>query len=162
MIDHVQYSPDWGGGDGYSIERITHYLDSNNESNWGTSVSPTGATPNDQNSLFIESIQATGVISMSPNPFSPNGDGYEDNLYISYHLPFTQSVLFADIYNSVGRKMITISKGNRVAMEGILMWDGKDERNIKCRVGQYLLVIEANSVYSNESWKSIERIIVAR
>jgi len=162
MIDHVQYHPDWGGGDGYSLERITHYLDSNNESNWGASVNEFGSTPNKNNSLFIESIEESGIITLDPNPFSPDGDGHEDDLFISYHLPFTQSILMADIYDSVGRKMTTLSAGKHVAMEGILVWNGKDDRNISCRVGQYLLVVEAVNAYSNQSWETVERIILAK
>jgi hypothetical protein len=162
MIDHVDFNIDWGGGDGYSLERITHYLDSNNPSNWGTSVASTGSTPFVENSLFVNKIETIGTIVLEPNPFSPNGDGIDDNLIIAYHLPFTRSVLQIDIYDVRGRKIASPIQGEIVSMEGITRWNGHNSSNQKCRVGQYLLVIEATDSYSNNSWKTIERIILAK
>ncbi|MBL7022971.1 MAG: lamin tail domain-containing protein [Candidatus Marinimicrobia bacterium] len=162
MIDHIYYEPSWGGGDGFSLERITHFLDSNNSENWGTSVAIEGSTPNEQNSLFVETIQVSGSLTLSPNPFSPDGDGFEDELIIAYHLPFTTAVMKADIYDVRGRKIISLKEGERVSMEGILRWDGKMTTGEKCRVGQYLLVIEAVGSYSSEMWKTVERIILAK
>jgi len=162
MIDHVHYSPNWGGGDGFSLERVSYFLDSNNPENWGTSVSAVGATPNEENSLFVETIQVEGSIVLSPNPFSPNDDGFEDELIIAYQLPFTLAVMKADIYDSKGRKVASLKNGERVGMEGIIRWDGKMSTGKKCRVGQYFLLLEATGSYSSETWRVVERIILAK
>ena len=76
IIDNVNYVDDWGGGDGFSLERITLFMDSNNPENWGGSVNPFGSTPNELNSLFIEEIFQNSTLEISPNPFSPDKDGH--------------------------------------------------------------------------------------
>ncbi len=162
MIDHVHYNSDWGGGNGFSLERITHFLDSNESNNWGTSVDLSGSTPLEQNSLFIETIETQGTISLSPNPFSPDDDGYEDELIIGYSLPFTQSYLTMKIFDSSGRELITLIPGEAVSQDGVVRWNGRFENNTKARIGQYILYVHATSRYSHQEWKSIERIILAR
>ncbi len=57
--------------------------------NWGSSIDRTGATPLLSNSLT--NIQLADVhqitISCHPNPFSPNNDGFEDDVMITISLP---------------------------------------------------------------------------
>ncbi len=162
LIDHVQYDPNWGGGQGYSLERITWYIDSNDPANWGSSAASGGSTPGGVNSLYVPDLEARTAVSLSPNPFSPDADGFEDELTIAYHLPFTEATLLADIYDVRGRKMITLAAGIHTGMEGILRWDGKNDSGRKCRVGQYLLVVEASNAYSGKSFRDVERIILAK
>ena len=50
--DSVSYQPSWGGNTGgYSLEKLIPDGESNDPSNWGTSVDPSSATPGLQNSL---------------------------------------------------------------------------------------------------------------
>ena len=107
MVDHVFYQNWWGGGDGYSLERITQFMDSNNRQNWGTSVSDSGATPGYQNSLFVEQISINGSITVNPNPFSPDNDGFEDETIIMFKIPFSQAYIHAVIYDVRRREIAT-------------------------------------------------------
>ncbi|NOZ09169.1 MAG: lamin tail domain-containing protein, partial [FCB group bacterium] len=162
LIDHVQYDPVWGGGSGYSLERMTFYIDSNDPANWGTCVAPSGCTPGEVNSLYVPDMQADAALSLYPNPFSPDGDGFEDELTLAYHLPFTEATLQVELYDVRGRKIITLAPGIHSGMEGILRWDGKDGTGRKCRVGQYLLVLEASNAYSGKSYRNVARVILAK
>ncbi len=162
MIDHVQYDPVWGGGRGYSLERMTFYIDSNDPANWGTCVAPSGCTPGEVNSLYVPDMQADTALELYPNPFSPDGDGFEDELTVAYHLPFTEATLSVEIYDVKGRKIYTLAPGIHTGMEGILRWDGKNNAGRRCRVGRYLLVLEASNAYSGKSYRNVARVILAK
>jgi len=55
LIDSVLYSPDWGGNSGgRSLERISADGNSNEPTNWGTSISQHKATPGIINSITIK------------------------------------------------------------------------------------------------------------
>ena len=70
MIDHVNFEDTWGGSSGFSLERISHFMDSNNSQNWGTCIDPSGSTPFSENSIFVTALHKEGTVSISPNPFS--------------------------------------------------------------------------------------------
>ncbi|MGB5848811.1 MAG: lamin tail domain-containing protein, partial [Ignavibacteriaceae bacterium] len=60
LIDSVFYSPDWGGNSGgKSLERISADGNSNEPSNWGTSISQNKATPGRINSITIKDDDLT-------------------------------------------------------------------------------------------------------
>lgn len=161
-IDRVDYSDNWGGGDGYSLERVTSYLQSNDPANWGTSINTFGATPREVNSLHTAQIEESGTIVIEPNPFSPDGDGHEDILTVSYHLPFSQARLNVDIFSLDGYRMVRLSKGETVASQGFLKWDGFADNGQKCMVGQYLLKFNAADMHSKQKFQKIERVILAK
>jgi hypothetical protein len=160
MIDHVGYQSSWGGGDGFSLERITRFLDSNNQRNWGICVADSGNTAGEENSIFVIAIEAEGALLSAPNPFSPNNDGLDDELIISYNMPFSQVYLKAIIYDVRGRRQKVINDGVS-ASAGIIRWDGKRSDGKTCVTGQYILVIEAKDRWSKQVWKGTDRIIIA-
>lgn len=162
VIDNVNYTDDWGGGDGFSLERITLFMNSNDPVNWGGSVNPFGSTPSEKNSLFVDKIHENGSIELSPNPFSPDKDGIEDELIISYNIPFSYSKLYIDIYAINGVLVKSLSNGVIVPSNGFITWDGYDNKNRKCRIGPYIIKFEADDSHSNNSFKKIERIILAK
>ena len=84
-IDSVAYSPRWHYPDvvdtrGRSLERINPNIDSNDPRNWSTCTNILGGTPGKANSVFTTSSSSSTRISISPNPFSPDGDGSGDLL----------------------------------------------------------------------------------
>jgi hypothetical protein len=91
IIDSVFYSDKWhndnfASAKNISLERINPNLGGNDASNWSSSVDPFGATPGKQNSIFAENLNTESNISVSPNPFSPDNDGFEDFTIINYNL----------------------------------------------------------------------------
>ncbi len=162
LIDEVLYESNWGGEIGISLERITLFMDSDEKSNWGSCISPSGSTPNEKNSIFIDQTFNQGSIKVSPNPFSPDGDGFEDELSILYQLPFSTAYLTITIYDAAGRKTAIVSDGYLEINSGILFWDGKTRFNTTARIGQYILLLEAFDRNSGRAWKTKERIIVAK
>ncbi len=90
-LDSCQYRSNWHNKNiyptkGLSLERISPLLSSNSKSNWSTSVDPSGATPLRENSIYTNKKNTLKSLEISPNPFSPDNDGFEDHTIISYNL----------------------------------------------------------------------------
>ncbi|MBK7157707.1 MAG: lamin tail domain-containing protein [Ignavibacteria bacterium] len=90
-IDAVTYDPEWNNPNlpdtkGISLERINPGFASNDRSNWSSCAKPVGGTPGLVNSIYTQNIVSSSTVTISPNPFSPDGDGYEDFALIKYKL----------------------------------------------------------------------------
>jgi hypothetical protein len=91
VIDSVFYVDDWNNRNiastqNKSLERINPNLNGNDPLNWSTCVNSIGGTPGNQNSIFAENLNEEKNISVNPNPFSPDNDGFEDFTIINYNL----------------------------------------------------------------------------
>ncbi|MBS1550640.1 MAG: lamin tail domain-containing protein [Bacteroidetes bacterium] len=147
-IDAVSYDPDWNNPNlsdtkGISLERINPGLASNDRSNWSSCAKPEGGTPGFVNSIYTQNITSTSAVTISPNPFSPDGDGYEDFALIKYKLnvPFAQ--MRVKVYDIKGRLVKTLANNAVTGSEGTIIFNGFDDANQKLRVGIYILIIEA-------------------
>ncbi|MBI5403758.1 MAG: lamin tail domain-containing protein [Ignavibacteriae bacterium] len=148
VIDSVYYDPKWHNNNipdtkGYSLERINPLLGSNDKSNWNSCTAPSGGTPGLKNSIFtVNAINSTSV-SVSPNPFSPDGDGFEDFTIIKYQLKTGISQLRVKVFDIKGRIVRTLLNNRLSGSEGQIIFDGKNDNGEKLRIGIYILYIEA-------------------
>ena len=140
--DRVDYQHDWGGGDGYSLERIDPRIASQDNSNWTTSAAVEGATPGRENSVFMDTLPTEIMLSVSPNPFSPDGDGYEDEAIISYQLPMVTSYVNLRIYDVRGRCIRILKAASASGSQGSVVWDGRDDEGRLARIGIYIIYFE--------------------
>ncbi len=167
VVDSVSYLPTWHNGDiartsGRSLEKINPSLPPNERSSWSTSVSQSGGTPGTRNSLFINPEQATGAISVSPNPFSPDGDGHDDFTFISYSFPVTSVKIRVRIFDSMGRLIATPTDNIVVPSTGKLVWDGRDGAGKIVRFGLYILFMEVSGPAGNSLATFKKPIVVAK
>ncbi len=139
-IDSVAYLPSWHHPDivdtkGRSLERINPNIDSNDPRNWSTCTNILGGTPGKANSIVTISTKSNSMISISPNPFSPDGDGFEDFCIIRYNLPAMTSTLNLKIYDIKGRLVRTLANGELAGTQGEIVWDGNgdDKRRVQDR-----------------------------
>jgi hypothetical protein len=148
-IDSLRYSSSWHNPSlntvttGKSIERINPSFESNDKRNWSTSVALAGATPLRTNSIFTKGIPSAAGLSLSPNPFSPDNDGFEDILAITYSLPSTISTIRVRCFDVQGRLVRTLANNEPVASSGTLLWNGLDDNNRRVRIGMYIILFEA-------------------
>lgn len=161
IIDSLHYSSSWGGNNSRSLEKFNPGLESSNQSNWGACVSSEKMTPGQQNSNFFESLPSQGKISLDPNPFSPDGDGFEDELRISYNLPFSQSYLTVTIFDNIGRTARDLVKNLVSSSQGILVWDGYTNKGKRARIGIYIIKINAVDMNTQKSVEWIDTIVLA-
>ena len=83
------------------------------------------------------------MISISPNPFSPDGDGFEDFCIIRYNLPAMTSTLILKIYDIKGRLVRTLANGELAGTQGEIVWDGIGDNKQRARIGVYVIFLEA-------------------
>ncbi len=86
---------------------------------------------------------SSSAISISPNPFSPDGDGYEDFCIIRYNLSMMTSTINIRIYDIKGRLIRTLSNGELVGTQGDIIWNGLDDNKRRARIGVYVVYLEA-------------------
>ncbi|KAK3582579.1 hypothetical protein CHS0354_024133 [Potamilus streckersoni] len=172
-IDSVSYLPTWHSRlfsltRGLSLEKRNPYLSSSEKSNWTTCTDRIfGATPGKQNSTFInvEQIspqeQSAFFVSLFPNPFSPDGDGYEDALNISYTLASSSSHLRVRIYDKFGRLVKTIFN-QPTSSNGPIIWDGMADWGTGLPIGKYILLFEATHSETGAIQTFKQTIVIAK
>jgi hypothetical protein len=156
-IDMVDYGPEWHNpnlisNQGIALERINPDFESNDPANWGSSTNTLGGTPGFENTLYQnQGLPPEGVgISLSPNPFSPDGDGFEDNLIINYTLDEPDYLLRIRIYDRYGRLVRNLADGLNAGLSGSVIWDGLTDSGSRNRIGIYIIYVEAyNSANGN-------------
>jgi flagellar hook assembly protein FlgD len=90
-------------------------------------------------------------LSFSPEVFSPNGDGYEDSVLISYELleDGNVSVYIKDVSGSVIR-VLTNNEYRSLGKRSVY-WDGKDSNGVVVIDGSYEVVVKLVDRSGNET-----------
>lgn len=155
-IDELSYTAD-ADIKGFSQERVSTEKISSDPNNWWRSVDPKGSTPCKINSLQNSYSMEDVKLDINPNPFSPDGDGFEDQAGISYTIPF-KSELTLKVFDVRGRLIKTLmDKSPQVS--GEIIWDGKDNDGNIVRVGIYILYLK---ISGSSSLSKKTTIIVAK
>ncbi|MBN1559957.1 lamin tail domain-containing protein [candidate division KSB1 bacterium] len=152
IIDGVSYTSAFGGERGRSLERINPHTDSEERTNWTTCVHSEGHTAGHSNSIAITVMPKMTSLFVSPNPFSPDGDGVEDFAGIFYSLPAILARVNLKIFDMNGRLVRFLLNNSPSGAERTVYWDGLDESGVRCRMGIYIILLQA----LNESQMRIE------
>jgi hypothetical protein len=166
-IDSVSYSPFWHRPDvtdtkGRSLEKINPDFDANSPQSWTTSVVASGGTPGKPNIAYTAVRSTTNTLSFAPNPFSPDGDGFEDFCVIQYNLTFQAALVHARVYDIKGRLVRTLANSQISAAQGNLVWDGLTDEKQRVRIGVYIVLIEATDSNGGSSTSFKGVVVVAR
>ena len=166
-IDSVNYLDDWHNPNvnitkNRSLERLNPDFGSNDAANWSTSVDSRGASPGEVNSIFIEGVTSEAKVTISPNPFSPDNDGFEDFTVINYNLTQSVAQLRIKVYDSMGRLLRTLANNQPTGANGSIIFDGLDDDGNPLRIGIYILFIEALNSSSGVIDEIKEVVVVAR
>lgn len=131
--------------DGVSLERVNMDRPSTDNSNWNSAASTAGfATPGYRNSQFALITEAqAGSITISPETFSPDGDGFDDVLNIAYAFDLPGFTGTAAVYDADGRLMKYLFRSQLLGTSGTVSWNGITETNERARTGIYLVYLEA-------------------
>ncbi len=142
-IDIVRYERSWGGDRDVSLERVRPGLSSDDPANWGSSVSPEGSTPGRANSIHVSALPEAGRLTISPNPFSPDGDGVADRCAIRFDLPTPQATVRLTVFDVLGRVRAVLRDHDLVASTTELVWDGSGTDGLILPAGLYIACLEA-------------------
>ncbi len=155
IIDSLSFLPAWHNKNilntsGKSLERINPELNSNDPFNWSTCVAEEGGTPGKVNSVFINNTNSTSAFTISPNPFSPDNDGYEDFTIFSFKLKAPESQVIIRIFDDNGRLVRTLVNNRTFSSKGSVVFNGLDDEGNLLRMGVYLVLLQAVNVKNNE------------
>jgi hypothetical protein len=150
IIDKVSYLDEWhfdllDNTDGVSLERIDPNGSSDSKFNWHSAAEDVGfATPGRKNSQYRPAV-SNGEITFTEDIFSPDNDGYQDILQVTYNLTNSGLLGKAQIFDDRGRLVRSIFTNELVGSSGTFSWDGTTDQQVKASIGVYVLVFEAFS-----------------
>ena len=136
---------------GVSLERINPFSDSQAESNWFSASAAVGfATPGYQNSAFLNAtLEGFDLLDFESTTFSPDQDGFEDQLVVKYLFPSTGYLVDIDIYDQKGRHIKKLVNNESLSQSGFVLWDGLNKNNELANLGIYFVVLEAFNAQGN-------------
>jgi hypothetical protein len=130
--------------DGVSLERISIERPSTDQTNWHSAAESQGfATPGYLNSQAFTGGFNAEDITIDPEIFSPDNDGYQDVTTISYINETPGWVASVTIYDSEGREVRKLTSNELLGTQGSISWDGFTENRILAPIGVYIVYFEA-------------------
>jgi hypothetical protein len=145
--------------DGVSLERAVFLQTTNDKTNWHSAAESVGfATPAYENSQSIGQKETDERITVDPEIFSPDNDGYNDLVNISYNLDQAGYMMTIDIFNSNGYPVRKLVNNQYLGLEGSVNWDGIQDDNSKAAVGIYVIYVQLFDLDGNI--KHFKRLVV--
>ncbi len=148
IIDIFEYSekmqfPLLNYYDGVALERINYNRPTNDKTNWHSASQQSGfGTPAFENSQFTKEEDIEDPVSVSPEIFSPNADGFDDILNINYEFENPGYTANITIFNSAGKLTKTLIRNELLGTKGGFSWDGINQNNEKANIGIYIIYFE--------------------
>ena len=113
------------------FNRLVLFVDSDNEI----------TEANEENNRAIVNLNVLDYETIvRPNPFTPNNDGFNDEVLFQISDSFNSQTLEVTIFTLSGKKMRTLATAGGTDVS----WDGRDDQNDKARPGTYLYVMKAD------------------
>jgi hypothetical protein len=147
VIDNLKYTakmhfPLLVNTKGVSLERIDFNRPTNDKTNWNSAAESVGfATPAYRNSQYLQADGGSGF-SVSNPLFSPDNDGYNDVLNITYKINEPGKAANIFIFDSKGRRVTHLVKNEQLATDGVISWNGINDDNEKAPIGIYVVYVE--------------------
>jgi hypothetical protein len=157
--DAVFYSGSWRHGAGHSLERVTPDPDVRGLL-WATSQSISGATPGRVNTEHAPPAPRAGV-RLEPNPFSPDGDGRDDQLHVVLEIPEGFEGFRAQVFDLSGERRAHLGADRLGPGPRRLLWDGKDSGSNPLPTGIYVLHLEVFSK-SGKTFREVRTLGLVR
>jgi len=168
IIDKLSYDEDMqfsllATKEGVSLERINYNRPSDDKTNWHSASELVGfATPAYENSQFLDEDDIVDEVTVVPEVFSPDNDGFEDVTNINFLLDEPGYVANIKIFDSKGRMIRYLANNQLLGIEGVITWDGLDDKNQKAPVGIYVVYIEIFDLDGNVKQFKKPVVVAAR
>ncbi|NNE30372.1 MAG: hypothetical protein HKN16_12095, partial [Saprospiraceae bacterium] len=150
ILDEVYYHSDFHNPllvdlNGVALERLSPTLSSNLDENWASAAGSAGfgtpAAPNSQQ-LFEGDSPDADFLNFGPGRLSPDGDGFEDFLPITYLEEPGDYSLSIRIFSSSGRLVKVLANNLSVGNEAFFKWDGDVLDGTRAPLGLYIVWAE--------------------
>ncbi len=168
IIDKLAYDEDMqfpllATDEGVSLERINYNRSSVDKTNWHSASELAGfATPAYENSQFLDEEDIVDEVNVVPEVFSPDNDGFEDVTNITFLLDEPGYVANIKIFDSKGRIIRYLANNQLLGIEGVITWDGLDDKNQKAPIGIYVVYIEIFDLDGNVKQFKKSVVVAAR
>lgn len=128
---------------GISLERLDYQQPAAEGSNWHSAAATAGyATPGWPNSQRRANAGDSLNIALLPEVFTPDNDGTDDQVQLSWHLPGPGFVGNVIIYNLQGQPVRSLARNILLGNNGYLSWNGIGENAVVLPPGIYIFFIE--------------------
>jgi hypothetical protein len=147
--------------EGIALEKTSPGLKSELAVNWHSAAGSAGwGTPGAKNSLFVEQPVTFDLVSLSSSKMTPDNDGYEDFLVISFNLTGGSNIISAVVFDETGNYIKKIASNLLAAPETSLIWDGTADDGTPVRTGIYIIFITLyDDAGKAEKWKKVCTVI---
>ena len=168
LIDSFRYDEDQhfellNDEDGVSLERLDPNRPSADWDNFHSASERVGfATPGYQNSQFFPDTRFDGQVSLDPESFSPDNDGFQDILNVNYQFGAPGYLANVKIYDRGGRLVKNLVNNELLGSSGTFSWDGITNEATKARVGIYVLHFQAINPSGDEQVFKETFVLAAR
>lgn len=148
VVDELNYDEKWHfalitNAKGIALERIDPNTKTQNKDNWHSAAKDAGyGTPSYQNSQFRIDVQVRGDVTVNPEVFSPDNDGTDDFLTITYRFPETGYVMNITVFDAGGRPVKALQRNAICSQTGSFRWDGLNDKLQQLPVGPYVIFTE--------------------
>ena len=162
-VDRLAYTEEMHYGkllstEGVSLERLDPHWPTQDNDNWHSAAESVGfATPGYANSQRITEIDH-GALSVQPEIFSPDNDGFDDFTFISLQLPETESRVSIQIFDLDGNVVCHLANNALCGTDAQFRWDGEDDRQRQVPSGLYVVDVRW---WSSEQKPGHKRKVVA-
>jgi hypothetical protein len=132
---------------GVSLERLNFEKSGTDANNWHSASKMSGyATPGCPNSQGIPTIESDELFYIYPSLISPNNNGRDNILTLSYNLETTGFTGNIRIFNSDGRMVKHLVKSELLGTHGTYYWDGLSDQNTRLPSGIYIAIFDIFSL----------------
>jgi hypothetical protein len=166
VIDKVSYSEDWhfqllDNTDGVTLERIDPTGPSQDPNNWHSAAEAIGfGTPGARNSQY-RPAELNGDFNFASQTVSPDNDGFEDLLQVTYEMGEPELLGTFTIYDDRGRLIRKVFSNELLATTGTFVWDGVTDDEVKASIGTYVAVFEAFGLNGTLMFTKTKAFVVA-
>lgn len=135
---------------GVSLERQDPDRPTEDPTNWHSAAAVVGyGTPGYRNSQFAPAPEPTGELTVEPAIFSPDNDGFQDVVTISYRFDSPSAVGTLGVFDVAGREVRRLLDNQILGVTGSVSWDGVIEGGGKGRIGPYVVMMEVFDLNGN-------------
>ncbi|NQV41639.1 MAG: lamin tail domain-containing protein [Candidatus Marinimicrobia bacterium] len=160
-MDGMSYDNFTGLVTGRSLERIRFHVSGEDPGNWSVCVNDFGSTPGEENSLHLDALGSILDVELNPNPFSPNGDGKDDQLVIRYELPFERGLMSVMVFDMAGRQIACPVQVKPISHRGQVWWDGEANYGGKAVTGLYIMKLLFDD-QAGKVWSCLKKVYLIR
>jgi len=134
---------------GVSLERVSFAKSGNEPSNLQSAAASVGfATPTYKNSQS-EDTSVKNSVTIVNKTFSPDNDGFEDQLQIDYRFKENGHLATINIYTDKGILVRRLARNITMSTQGTITWDGLNDGGQLCKVGLYVVKIDTFHINGN-------------